>query len=58
MPPNLKLGDDGLQPYRCIRVLQSKMKGIIEGSLHTAHFLAVVDSETGLCRLLDPFGLL
>ena len=36
----------------------SKMKSTIEGSLHAARFLAVVDSETGLCRLLDPLELL
>ena len=46
IPPmqKLELGDDGLQPYRGIRVPPSKMKGIIEGSDHAARFLAVVDS--------------
>ena len=40
----LKLGEDGLQPYRGVWVPPSKMKSIIEGSVHRACFLAVMDS--------------
>ena len=52
MPPKqkLKLGDDGLQSYRGIRVPPRKMMSTVEGSVHAAHFLGVVDSEAGLCR--------
>ena len=52
VPPKqkLRLGEDGLQPYRGIWVPPSKLESIIEGSVHAARSLTVVDFETRLCR--------